>query len=85
MHRGSSAQVFWEGGSNRLRSRWHRAHGGQPPTLGFFFYPFIRLGAGWAVTPEEPVVDGEGWEPFMGGWGMPGAVGAWCAVVQVVT
>ena len=30
MHLGSSAQVFREGGSNRPRSRWHRAHGGQP-------------------------------------------------------
>ena len=66
MHLGSSAQVFREGGSNRPRSRWHRAHGGQPnparpedgPPLGFFFYPFIRLGAGWAVTPKEPAVDG---------------------------
>ena len=28
------------------------------PPLGFFFYPFIRLGAGWAVTPKEPAVDG---------------------------
>ena len=46
------------------------------PHFRVLFYPFIRLGAGWAVTPEEPVVDGEGWEPFMGGWGMPGAVGA---------
>ena len=66
MHRGSSAQVFWEGGSNRLRSRWHRAHGDNRtrripedgPPFRVLFFPLIRLGARWAVTPKEPAVDG---------------------------
>jgi hypothetical protein len=57
-HLGSSAQVFQEGGSNRPRSQWHRAHGDNRtrrvpedgPPFRVLFFPLIRLGAGWAVT-----------------------------------
>ena len=65
-HLGSSAQVFWEGVSNRLRSRWHRAHGDNrtrrvpedgPPFRVLFFSPYkIRRRVGG--DPKEPAVDG---------------------------